>query len=180
MYSDELIATLQRGGIAVLRTDTLYGIVGSATNEATVARIYATKERTPTKSPIVLIAGIDQLLDSYDETWISGLQLERFWPGPNSIILPSPDGPEWLTRGNASIAYRMPASEQLRELLRRTGPLVAPSANPEGQPPASTVAEAKQYFDDAIDWYEDGGEVTTAKASNLLRIHEDGTIETLR
>lgn len=75
----------------------------------------------------------------------------------------------------------MPADEGLRELLRQTGPLIAPSANPEGAPPARTISEAEAYFGDGVDIYVDGGEVPLdINPSRLLRLHKDGSKEWLR
>lgn len=169
---------LRRGKNGVVRTDTLYGIVAQAANEHAVEAVYVAKGRTPTKSPIVLIANIGQLIDIYDETTIT--RVGDLWPGKNSVILPSPHGPAWLTRGNASIAYRIPDDARLRQLLEQTGPLIAPSANPEGQTPAMTIAEAQEYFGDKVDFYVDGGEVTNDMPSKLWRLRSDGELERLR
>jgi L-threonylcarbamoyladenylate synthase len=91
-----------------------------------------------------------------------------------SIVLPSIDEEfEFLSRGTDSIAFRLPSDERVRELLKRTGPLVAPSANLEGQPPATDIVSAKNYFGDAVDFYLDAGELE-GKASTLIRIDDDG------
>lgn len=178
LFTDEIIDTLKRGGIGVLRTDTLYGIVARADSGDAVERVFNLKQRTPTKSPIVLISNPSDMFDAYDETIIK--QLDDFWPGKNSIILPSNRGPHWLTRGNESIAYRMPANKPLRELITSTGPLIAPSANPEGLPPANSVVEAKRYFGDMVDFYVDSGVVTDEMPSKLLKLQSKGTFERLR
>lgn len=169
---------LKTGQIGILRTDTLYGLVAPARDAAAVERVYRVKGRTPSKSPIVLIASLEQLIDNYDQATIS--RINDLWPGKNSVILPSPHGPDWLTRGNASIAYRLPADEQLRALLKKTGPLIAPSANPEGEPPAKNVQEAIAYFDDTVDFYVEGGEVTDDTPSKLWRLLPGGELERLR
>lgn len=176
-YSDRLIETLRSGGVAVLRTDTLYGVVGRADMQETVERIYAAKGRTPTKSPIVLISSVEQLFDRYDETTLEAVH--AYWPGRHSIILPSAHAPEWITRGNNSVAYRVPGLSMLRELLEVVGPLVAPSANIEGQPPARTIEDAREYFGDFIDHYEDGGACLHVQPSNLWQ-YKDGTFIKLR
>jgi len=176
-YSDTLISHLSRGDIAVMRTDTIYGVVGRADLETTVERVYQTKGRTPTKSPIILIAHPSQMFDTYDPSVLA--EISTYWPGPNSIILPSNNGPAWITRGNNSIAYRIPAVPELRNLLEQTGPLIAPSANPEGLPPANTIEEARAYFGTSVDHYEDGGVVKQTAPSSLYR-YENGAFEKLR
>ena len=57
---NQLVLTLQRGGVAVLRTDTLYGIVARADDEAAVAQVYRLKQRDSNKSPIILVADASQ------------------------------------------------------------------------------------------------------------------------
>ncbi len=176
-YSSTLAQCLAGGGIAVMRTDTIYGIVGRADSEAVVERIYQAKGRTPAKSPIVLIGDIDDMFDLPDEQ--TRVALQHYWPGPHSIILPAHTAPTWIVRDNASVAYRMPASDELRALLRVTGPLIAPSANPESLPPARTISEARVYFGELVDHYEDGGEVVASRPSSLYR-YDDGRFTQLR
>ena len=48
--------------------------------------------------------------------------------------------------------------------LEQTGPLIAPSANLQGQPPAKNIQEAYEYFGDAVDLYVDGGTVESGRA----------------
>jgi len=171
---DKNAATLINGGIGVVATDTIYGIVGRALNQATVERIYVVKRRTPTKPFIILIADIGDItqfgitLDDHTKAI-----LEKYWPGPVSIILEC-DNPDlaYLHRGTKSLAFRMPEKTELQTLLQQTGPLVAPSANPEGLEPATTITEAKSYFGDTVDFYQEG--IVTGRASKIIRITDGG------
>lgn len=176
-FTDEIAKLLGRGGIGVLRTDTLYGVVASASDEQAVNRVYAVKARTPSKSPIVLVASLEDMFDEYDQ--FTYQRLRGLWPGKNSIILPSTKAPYWIRRDNGSVAYRIPENDALRQFLSRTGPLIAPSANPEGKVPAMTIEEAKQYFGDRVDFYVDGDRVTDDSPSKLYRLTADG-MERLR
>jgi L-threonylcarbamoyladenylate synthase len=169
-------ALLMSGGIGVLRTDTLYGVVADAQNEEAVDRIYRLKARDEAKSPIVLVASVDQLFDDIDQPSL----LNSYWPGKVSIILPAVKAPQWISRDNHSVAYRLPAKPSLQSLLSETGPLIAPSANPEGLQPASTIREAQAYFGDAVDFYVDEGKVEDDSPSRLIRITSNGEVEELR
>lgn len=165
----EFFDVMRRGGVAVIRTDTLYGIVASADSELAVDRVYTLKQRDQTKSPIVLIGSTDQLYDApADEV---APVLDVMWPGPYSIILPTHTAPSWIRRDNGSVAYRIPAVDDLRVALQQTGRLIAPSANPEGHSPAMTAQQAVAYFGDDIDLYVDGGEVVSPKPSTLLQFN---------
>ncbi len=173
-----IVDWLMAGKVAVVRTDTLYGLVCRADNQAAVERVYRVKGRDGDKSPIVLIATSQQLFDTpSDETQ---LLLDTVWPGKTSVVIATNQAPHWIERGNGSVAYRLPEHTWLQSLLSQTGPLVAPSANPQGQPPARNVEQAIAYFGDDVDFYVDGGEVTDDTPSRLLRMAADGRIERLR
>lgn len=85
---------------------------------------------------------------------------------------------EYLHRGTKTLAFRFPKKKSLVNLLEKTGPLVAPSANPQGLPPASTAKEAKAYFGETVDFYISGGK-PRKKPSKIVRI-SGGGLEILR
>lgn len=172
MKYEREIEVLKHGGIGVIPTDTLYGIVGSAMSPDTVEHIYRVKKRNTQKPLIVLISSIDDVqnfeIDNLGEEQMK--VLAHYWPGPTSILLPCNSSKfEYLHRGSGSIAFRLPNKKDLIELIRETGPLVAPSANVEGEKPAATIVEARNYFGNEIDFYIDGGELNN-QPSTLLKI----------
>jgi L-threonylcarbamoyladenylate synthase len=174
-----VIPALTNGDLAVIPTDTLYGIVGQALNQQTVEKIYKLKGRSPEKPCIILISSLEELEQfGIELTEELKPKLLEFWPGPTSIILPcSRADLEYLHRGTNTLAFRMPNKLELIEVIKATGPLVAPSANPEGAPPAINIDMAKQYFGDAVK-YLDGGELT-GRPSTLIKI-VDNQIHILR
>ena len=167
----EEISTLKNGGVGVLATDTLYGIVASAFSKKAVARIYAIKGRDEKKPFIILISSVRDLQKfSIRLTKEHKVFLEGAWPGPVSVILPcKPKKFEYLHRGAESLAFRMPKNKKLLELLKKTGPLVAPSANPQGMLPAENVGQARKYFGDDVDFYIAGG-TKKGKASRIVSL----------
>ena len=178
--TDDVASVLAAGGVGVFPTDTLYGLIGSAFLPDTIERIYELKRRDLRKPLIVLISDIAQLEQfgiELSERLVA--QLEEYWPGPYSVVLPSIDDQfEYLSRGTDSIAFRLPDKPELVELINQVGPLVAPSANVEGLPPATTIEEAQKYFGSDIEFYVDGGELS-AKPSTILRLDGD-TAEIIR
>lgn len=178
MTDKRVLDTLQSGGVVVLRTDTLYGLVARADNQEAVEAVYRLKGRDEQKSPIVLIAEPDQMFDRIDSQYQT--ITDSYWPGRVSIIMPSLASPAWISRANNSVAYRIPDHDELRALLRQTGPLVAPSANPQGRTPAQTIEQAIKYFGAAVDVYVDGGRVVDSSPSTLLAIAVNGQVERLR
>ena len=172
-----LIETLMTGGVAVIRTDTLYGIVVRASDEQAVERIFQIKQRDRDKPLIVLLPSAEAAYDGIEKVREFSERAET----PTTVIVDSPHAPAWLQHADGSVGYRVPKDPTLHALLEKTGPLVAPSANPQSEPPARTVAEAKKYFGDAIAWYEDGSEVPFDQSpSRIIKIHDDGSSEQLR
>ncbi len=168
---------IENGGVGVLPTDTLYGLVASAFNVPAVERIYNLKQRSSDKPLIVLISDIAQLEQFgvvVGETLTE--KLSQYWPGAYSIIIPTLDEQfEYIHRGEYAIAFRLPDNEMLQDLISITGPIVAPSANPEGMPPPTTTQEARVYFGTDVDFYVDGGELK-GKASTILSLDGDEVV----
>ena len=176
-----LIKVLLENGVVIMPTDTIYGIVGKAQNEQIVNRIYATRQRNPEK-PCIILIGNTKELEKFSII-LSEKQKQKifeYWPGPVSIILDCPDDSfAYLHRGTKTLAFRLPASQALRNLLLKTGPLIAPSANPEGFSPAWSIEEAKKYFGNSVDLYIDGGKIES-KASKLIKLENNSSVAVLR
>ncbi len=186
----EAMHLLRAKKIGVMPTDTLYGFVGSALSRAVVERIYRVRQRNSRKPMIILVARMGDLrrfgvrLDarmkrflrtvwsfgSAQDKPVSAQRSRKASAGAVSVILPcrSPKF-RYLHRGTKTLAFRVPKPLWLRRLLQRTGPLVAPSANPEGKPPARTVGAARRYFGDRVDFYA-GGSARRAQPSILIEI----------
>lgn len=179
-FSERNKDILKRGGVGVLPTDTIYGVVGSAMNKNTVERIYSLRYRDKGKPMIVLISSLDDFrlfgikLDSEEKD-----ALNKLWPGKVSVVLPCSNPElEYLHRGTGSIAFRVPDYDELRKLIMHIGPLVAPSANPEGRESATTIRMAEEYFGSDMDFYEDSGKLD-GEPSTLVIIR-DGKFFVLR
>lgn len=170
--SAEKIAKLLREGcIGVMPTDTIYGLVGSALSAKAVERIYRVRKRNVKKPMIILIASFKDLRRFGIELDLkTKVILKKVWPGKVSVILPCRRRKFfYLHRGTKFLAFRIPAVKSLREFLTKSGPLVAPSANPEGAAPAMTVNRAKKYFGQTIDFYLGDG-VMSSVPSTLIKI----------
>lgn len=172
----KLLTLLHDGGVGVIPTDTVYGLVCRASDEQAVARLYSLKNRQ-TKPGTVIAANIQQLV----ELGIKARYLkpiEHYWPNPISIIIPSYEL-KYIHLGVGSIAVRLPKHAELNELLENSGPLVTTSANHPGKPEAVNITQAKAYFGNQIDFYVDGGDLSGKKPSTLIRIVDDA-VEVLR
>lgn len=159
--------------VAVVKTDTLYGLLGLAESRSVVDRIYEIKKRNPLKPVIVLVSNIDQIRGLGVSVSAEIEQhLNRYWPGPVSIILPVADDIDlhYLHKGTGGVSFRMPDDDYLLKTIEVTGPLVAPSANPEGETPAKNIKEAMAYFGTDVEYYDDRGSCLNTKASKIIRL----------
>lgn len=167
----KIVQILKNGGIGVIPTDTIYGLVGKAKNKKTVERIYKIRQRNPQKPFIILISSLADLKKFDIKLSSKSLVLiSKLWPGQVSIILPCPDLKfKYLHRGTKTLAFRLPRELRLRNFLKKTGPLVAPSVNLEGESPAKNLKQAESYFGDTLDFYVDSGELKR-KPSKLIKL----------
>jgi L-threonylcarbamoyladenylate synthase len=148
---------LLKGGVAVIPTDTIYGLVACAYNKAAVEKIYRIKNRDLKKKCIVLVADYRQAKElGVTDDWLQ--KAKKYWPGPYSLVLPTiRQDIEQLERSTGCFGFRMPDDKDLIGLIKLTGPLIAPSANPEGLEPAKIINQAKVYFGSQVNLYIDGG-----------------------
>ncbi len=139
---DNAAQTLQSGGVALLPTDTVYGLLASPLHPAAIAKIFALKGRAASKNLPVLVANTTQIsalgvrLTPRSKTLLAS----RFLPGALTMVLPLTTPPDWLA-GRAELALRIPDDAALLTLLRQTGPLLATSANASGQDTPAEVPE---------------------------------------
>ncbi len=179
-----LIKVIAEGGVAVMPTDTIYGMVGRALDPAVTERVYVIRKRDLKKPFIILIGDISEL-EKFSIN-LSGEQKNKlceYWSSesrPTSVVLDCTDEKfAYLHRGTNSLAFRLPANPDLRDLLLKIGPMVAPSANTEKFPASENISDAKKYFGNQVDLYVDGGEIVS-KSSKIIKLDKDGSSSVLR
>jgi tRNA (guanine-N7-)-methyltransferase len=191
MELNAIIDYLNRGQLVVARSDTVYGIFAMANNQAAVHYLHEVRQRQPNQGFIVLADSVATVAKMTSLSPEVRRRLDKFWPkkpeatlAATSVILEaSSKTPLYLVdkRYQPSICFRVPNDKNWRQVLKKTGPLVAPSANPPGLPPAKNIAEARAYFGDAVAFYLDGGIVgADAKPSRVIKLKASGMIETVR
>jgi len=176
----KLVEILKNGGIGVLPTDTLYGLVGKAMDKRAVKRIYKVRRRNPLKPMIILIGSFSNL-KLFEIKLDKGIEkyLKKIWPGKISVVLHCPEKKFfYLHRGTKTLAFRLPKNKKLVKMLKKSGPLLAPSANLEGFPPAENIRQAKKYFEDNINFYVDEGKIVSP--SSTIITFKGGKIKILR
>lgn len=172
-----IIKILKDGGVGVLPTDTLYGLVGSALSKGAVERVYRLKNRSEGKPFIILVSKIKDLkFFGVEAGKKEKVILKKYWPGQVSVILECPSLPKemsYLQPVNNTLAFRCPSQKWLKNVLKKAGPLVAPTVNPEGLAPAENIEQARAYFGETVDFYINKGELK-GQPSTLIKIDENG------
>jgi len=166
--------------VGVIPTDTVYGVVARISDVEGVERIYKIKKRSPEKALIVLIGSFEQL-NKLELTLTNEILsfMSQHWPSKLSVVIPcDSEKMNHIHRGAKSLSVRMPPYPQLLDFLIQHGPFVAPSANPQGLPPATNLQKAYEYFGENVDYYIDGGE-RESLPSTIIQI-KDNEIEVLR
>lgn len=151
------------GGVIVLPTDTVYGIVGDALQHAAAQKMYQLKHRPRKKAFPVFVCDIPM---ARKYAYISDTKakfLERVWPGPVTVIFHRKDKFSKIVNAGAdTVAMRMPQQQFILDILKKLDkPLVQTSANISGKPPAKNIEDIQHYFSNAEkkpDLVIDGGE----------------------
>lgn len=167
---DEAVNAVQRGGLVVLPTDTVYGIGADAFTPEAVAALLAAKGRGRHQPPPVLVGDI-RTLDGLARDVPPGARAlaERFWPGALTIICHAQPSLAWdLGDTHGTVALRQPDHPAALALLTRTGPLAVSSANRTGVPPATTAQGAHAQLGASVTVYLDAGTSPGGVASSIV------------
>lgn len=157
---EEAAAVLMSGGVAVIPTDTVYGLAAHPDFPDAVERLYTIKGREA-KKPIALLAA------DAESTPVVGV-LANLWPGALTIVCEGE-------------GYRVPDHEWTRRLIRRCGGLLrVTSANLSGRRPAADAPAALAEVGLAADITIDGGTSPGGVPSTVVKLAPDGAIEVLR
>ncbi|WP_456397661.1 L-threonylcarbamoyladenylate synthase [Desulfurobacterium sp.] len=149
---DTIKKLILSGELLCSPTDTQYGLIGNALNRESIKTVYKIKKRNPNKPLIILFDRIESL-EKYGIYIPSKYKpfLKKIWPERITVILPLKT--ESLFKKlfkRDDIAVRIPALKPLRDLISETAPLFAPSANIQGEKPATGCNECKKYFEGKI------------------------------
>lgn len=171
---DEIIAMLREQDVAVVPTDTVYGIVADAFRPKATMALRDVKELASSAPLTVLIRSPRQVSGLVSEIPEAADRLmASYWPGPLTLVLAAADGLSWDIGTRTVVALRMPTDELLLDVIADIGPVVCTAATvPAGQPP-TTVDDARAVFGDRIGLYVDGGprEARWSTVVDLTREH---------
>ena len=167
---------LKRGGLVAFPTETVYGLGADALNEDAAAKIYAAKGR-PSDNPLIVHITERKMLDGIvsEVSPQAELLMEKFWPGPMTLIFKKSDlVPYGTTGGLDTVAVRMPSHPIARAVIDAGGGYIAaPSANTSGRPSPTKASHVEEDLCGKIDMILDGGEVDIGLESTIVDVSTD-------
>jgi L-threonylcarbamoyladenylate synthase len=169
---DAAQAALEAGELAVLPTDTVYGLAADAFSPEAVQRLLDAKGRTRQKPPPVLVGAPTTLEALVTEVpgWLRSMTTE-LWPGPLTVVCRQQPSLTWdLGETHHTVAVRMPDHPVALGLLKQTGPLAVSSANLTGEPAATTIEDAERMLGTSVSVYLDAGQSPGGTASTILDV----------
>jgi L-threonylcarbamoyladenylate synthase len=168
----EAAAVLGKGELAVLPTDTVYGVGADAFSPVAVAAMLAAKGRGRHMPPPVLVGSRRAALALVEDVGSAGTDLiDEFWPGGLTLVFRAARTLAWdLGDAKGTVAVRMPLHAVALDLLKETGPLAVSSANRTGSPPATTATDAESQLGEAVAVYLDSGPCAADVPSTIVDV----------
>jgi len=170
------VAAAASGGVIVFPTDTFYGLGADPSSPGGLAKTYELKGRPPDRTLLILVDDFETVGRFAAAVPATHRRLmDRYWPGPLSLLFPARDGlaPETVSHAG-QVALRLPGSALCRDVLRAAGgALTGTSANRSGDPPCRTVREIARSVTKGADLIVDGGTLPPAEVSTLLSVDGD-------
>lgn len=162
---------LKEGKTVIFPTETVYGLGANALDENAVKKIYEAKGRPSDNPLIVHIYDREEVRDlAKDISNKAEIVMDKFWPGPITIILNKKDiVPNTTSGGLDTVAIRMPSHKIARELIKQSGlPIAAPSANISGRPSPTKGNHVKEEMDGRVSGIVLGGNCDFGLESTVL------------
>ena len=167
---------IQRGGLVIFPTETVYGLGANAFDEEAVHKIYAAKGR-PSDNPLIAhvadMDGVERLVREVPKS--AEKLMNAFWGGPLTLIMKKRhDVPDAVTAKLDTVAVRMPSHSVANMLIKLSKtPIAAPSANLSGSPSPTAFSHCKKDMDGRVDAIIDGGNCDIGLESTVLDLSGD-------
>lgn len=162
---------INKGGVVVFPTETVYGIGADALNDEAVDKIFKAKGRPQDNPLIVHIADYNELYNLISDIPENAkLLADKFWPGPLTMILNKKDVlSDKITAGLKTAAVRLPVNKIALALIRESKkPIAAPSANISGKPSPTEVGHVIEDLMGKVDMIIDGGSTDIGLESTVV------------
>ena len=182
---NNIVNKIIKGGIGVIPTDTVYGLVCDALNIDSVDKIYKLKKRDYNKPLVILVSNIEMLKKCIRN--LNDLELDiinKYWPGELTIVFKKSNYiPDIVAGGTDEIAIRMPNNKELVDLINSVDrPLVATSANVSSHDTITNINKLEDSIKDNMDFIIDGGTINNSASTiikvidNKIKIYREGNL----
>jgi L-threonylcarbamoyladenylate synthase len=181
---ENCLAVLQTGGLILYPTDTIWGIGCDATNPDAVKKVYALKQRTETKSLIVLMADQRDILKYTSQPDLRIFDFLQTVHTPTTIVYEGAIGLAGnLVNADGTIGIRLVDDAFCRHLVKRfRKPLVSTSANLSGDPSPAFFNDIDNHVKEGVDYivrYRQN-DTTPRRPSAIMKWNRDGTVTVIR
>jgi L-threonylcarbamoyladenylate synthase len=174
-------ATLRRGELVAVPTETVYGLAANALETDCVGKIFETKQR-PQENPIIVHVASESMARDCVAEWpeAASALAKAFWPGPLTLVLPKADCiPDNVTAGGDTVGVRWPRHPFMQELIDACRfPLAVPSANLSNHLSPTTAVHVKSQMEGRIPLIIDGGAANVGIESTVVDL--TGEVQVLR
>lgn len=174
-FIKEAAECIKKDGIVAFPTETVYGLGANALKADCVKKIFEAKGRPQDNPLIIHVASkeIDKYVKNVPE--VAKKLMEKFWPGPLTLILEKRDIVPMQTSANLNtIGIRMPNNKVALELIKESGvPIAAPSANISGRPSPTTIDVCVEDLKGKVDYIIGGEKCDVGLESTIV----DCTVE---
>ena len=164
--ANEVIKVINKGGVVISPTDTVYGMLADAFNVDAVNKIYKIKEREKDKPLLILIKDI-KYCSKFSNMEVPDI-IKNNVPGELTFIMPLSDS---LKKNflylKSTVALRIPKDEYMETILKSTPPIVAPSANPSGYGVILDGNKLAEIYKDKVDLIVNVGVIENKVPSTL-------------
>ena len=164
---------LKEGKTVIFPTETVYGLGANALDEDAVKKIYEAKGRPSDNPLIVHIYDKEEIYNlAKDINEKAEIIMEKFWPGPITIILNKKEIVPYRTSGGlGTVAVRMPSHLIAREIIKQAGvPIAAPSANISGRPSPTKADHVYEEMNGRVSGIVLGGDSNFGLESTVLDV----------
>jgi len=186
MFTEEInkaIKGLEKGGLILYPTDTIWGIGCDATNENAVKKIFALKKREDSKALICLVAN-DAMLERHIEIVPEvAYDIIDLSTKPTTIIYDRPKGvAQNLVAGDNTLAVRVASDKFCQYLINKfKKPIVSTSANISGQPTPQNFGQISDAILKGVDYVVNlRRDEKNGKPSSIIKLGNDGTVKIIR